>query len=281
MTNLGWTAFIDADPDSFNVYRAITGVTVTFPNAIATNDIFIFQATNRDTQKITIGASDIASVAATINAAGRGVRATVSQSGTELFIRLTAGGGAKLRIMPCSFATHGSIPVGIYAPKQNFVVVGNVPFVADTYAYTYADADGDPLDWYYITSVTSDVESLPSIYQQALIPAPDLCVVEGRITDMRNAPIVGVLVDAHVQIPGDVQIENTGVVTRNIQTLTDNLGRWSLPLTQGQLVLFQIEAIGYNEVLSIPAASSALFESLTPDDGGDFTPGGDPIAGAM
>ena len=281
MTDISWSVFSDAAPDSFNVYRSIAGITINFPNSIATNDIFIFQATNKATQKVVIGATDIASVAAAINAGGKGVRAAVSNSGTELFIRVTARHEAKLKVMPCGFATHAGITTGLYTAKQNFTIVGNVPYVALQYTYMYADADGDPFDWYRLTAVTASVEGLPSIDQQALIPSPDICVVEGRITNMRNEPIIGALVDAHIQIPGDVQIEDIGVVTRNIQTLTDDLGRWSLPMTQGQLVLFQIEAIGYNEVLSIPLEPFVLFNELKPDDGGDFTPGGDPIAGAL
>jgi hypothetical protein len=275
MTTIGWNVYSDAEPDSFDVYRAITGVKFSFPNALQAGDILLFQATTRDLQKLVVAAADIDSVVALLNTA-HGIKAV--KSGTDVYVRCSARTNPKLKIQPCSFAANAGIPSGLYNERQNFVVIGNVPFITGTSVYSFADADGDPLDWYHIVSITGADRSLPSIDMQALLTPPGLCNVEGRVSDLQNRPVVGVLVDAHIQIPVG-KVENTGLVTPNVQTITDCMGRWSLPLLRNQLVLFQIEAIGYNEVLVVPDAAFALFKDLKPVDDHLFTPGGDPIGG--
>lgn len=275
MTTISWNVFDDSTPDSFNVYRAITGLEINFPNSLAVGNILLFQATTKDLQKLTVTATDIDSIVTLLNA-GKGIKAT--KYGTKILVRCTARENPKIKIQPCSFAANAGVASGLYAPKQNFELIGNVPFVLNQSTYSFSDAEGDPLDWYHITALTGSDESVPSIDQQPIIAPPDLCVVEGRITDLQNNPVVGVLVDARIEIPVG-EVENTGIVIPNITTLTDCLGRWSLPLLRNQLVLFQIEAIGYNEVLAVPDAPFALFKDLKPVDDHLFAPGGDPLSG--
>lgn len=277
---LKWNAYADAAPDSFNVYRAVTGVVISFPNSIAAGDVFLFQATNRDVQRVTINsAATIDDVANSINQKAKGLKATKSEDGTKLFLRCTAKQNPKLKIQPCSFAANAGISSGLYTAQKEYDLVDTVVFVPDQFYYEFLDVDGDRLDWYRISSVTGGMESLPSIAAQPIIAPPSLCVVEGRISDMQNNPIAGAVVQAKVEVPLG-STDNTGLTLPGITTETDALGRWSLPLIRSQLVLFQIEAIGYNEVLVIPDASYALFKDLKPANDHLFAPGGDPLAGA-
>jgi hypothetical protein len=57
---------------------------------------------------------------------------------------------------------------------------------------------------------------------------------------------------------------------------TDVLGRWSMIVQQNQLLLLNIEAIGYNEVIQVPEAPFILFNQLKPVKDYQFSLQGDP-----
>ena len=278
MNKVLWSSYSDSDADSFKIYRAITGIAVDFPNTLTTGDQFIFAATSPSIQRVTIAATDIDSVATAINSQAQGVKATKSQSGTTLFIRCTARNNAKLKLMPCAFLAHTGQALRIVVPGLEFQLLTTVsadPAPAD---YEYDDADGDPLDQYRITSVKSSVESVPSIIQMPLITPESLCVVEGRVLDVQNNPISGALVQAS-PIGGVEVSDNSGLVSPGLQVTTDELGRWSMPVLQGTQLLFQIAAIGYNQVVQIPAQPYMLFKDLAPVNDYYFSPDGEIFGG--
>lgn len=278
MNVINWSTFDDSAVDSFNIYRAVTGLVVTFPNSLQSGDVLQFAATSPTVQKVTFSATDINSVAGAINAQAKGLTAAVNQAGTTLFIRCGAAENPKLKLYPCTFLTHTSQAVRIVVPKLEFSLLASVPGVLAPSSYSYTDADGDPLDWYYITSVKSSVESIPSIYQKPVITPEAVCTVEGRIIDVQNNPIR----DAEVRVSpigGVDSSDDAGIVTPAICAFTDDYGRWSLPLLQNQQLLFQIPAIGYNQVCAVPAQSFCLFENLSPVNDYYFSPTGEPMMG--
>jgi hypothetical protein len=111
--------------------------------------------------------------------------------------------------------------------------------------------------------------------QQSFIVPESLCMVEGRITDLQNSPVVGAEVSASILVPVHAT-SNTGLSTPEITTITDELGRWSMPLIQGQQVLFLIPSIGYNQVVTLPTTSAVLFNELKPVNDYYFSTTGDP-----
>jgi len=264
-TTLVWSTFADANCDSFNIYRAITGIAVTFPNALQTGDIFLFSATSPTQQTVQITATDITSVASAINTKAKGIKASISQTGTTLFIRCTANKDAKLKLYSCTFLTHTDQTVRIITPHSEFNFIASSPRVSGIYDYQYPDVNGDVSDWYYMTSVNSGVESLPTQNMQALPNPNTLCVVEGRVIDLQNRPITGaqVLVQS---LPPVGMANNSGIFLPNVIAVTDMYGRWTLPLIQCQSVLFRIPSISYNQVVVIPAQTYVLFKDLAPID---------------
>lgn len=270
-----WSIFDDADADSFKLYRAVTGLVVTFPNSLVTGDILSFSATSPSVQKVTVSSTDIDSVLASINSQAKGLKATRNTAGTKLFVRCTAREGAKLKLYACTFLTHTSQSVRIIAPRSEYSLVTTVSVVPSQTDYTYSDVDGDPLDWYQVTSVKTGIESVPSTDQQSFLAPPNLCMVEGRITDLQNNPVSGVEVKASVMVPV-AEANNSGLTTPEIVVVTDVLGRWNMPLIRSQQVLFLIESIGYNQVVILPDSSSALFRDLKPVGDYYFSPSGDP-----
>jgi hypothetical protein len=253
---------------SFTVYRAVTGLIVPFPNSLVVGDILLFAATTRDLNKITLTSSNIDDFVTAVNTAD-GVIATKSQDATKVFIRCTALNNPKFDLKPCTFATKTNTPPGVYAPKEMFIAIGTVPYVSAQLAYTFTDADGSMLDWYMVSSTTASVEAIPSVAVRPLAGIEALCSVEGRLLDIQNNPVVGALVRAHIQIPPGT-VDNSAIGKNFVSTISDSYGRWSLPLMQCQFVLFQIDAVGYNEIVQIPAASFALFKDLEPVDNCNF-----------
>ena len=278
MNTVRWNVFNDAVVNSFNVYRAVTGVVITFPNAIVAGDRFLFAATSPQVQLVTLtsGTPTIASVAADITTQARGVKVTVV--GNELFIRCTARENPKLKLLDCPFLAHAGQGARIIIPANEWIPIASVPFVAGQFSYTHGDTGGDPLDWYHVTSVTAGVESIPSQNQQALIVPEDFCVVEGRVIDLQNNPIAGAEVKATVMIPVGVS-DNSGIIKKSKTVVSDELGRWNLPILQGQQVLFEIPLIGYNQVVLIPTQAYILFKDLVPLNDHYFAPAGETSIG--
>lgn len=262
---INWSTFANSDAASFNIYRAITGFVIPFPNSLASGDSLALAAMSSLQQLVRFTAVDIDSIVAAINSQAKGVKAIKNQAGTGVFVRCIAVDDPKLKVLPCTAATKLSLAAGPIGPRGSFQQIGSVAAVLGQTAYSFADPDGDATDFYHITSVSAGVESIPSQDLQPVITPASVCVIEGRITDAQNNPVVGACVKASVEIPVGIS-DNTGLSKKPVQVLTDYLGRWSLYFVQNQLVLFQIEAIGYNQVIRVPQASFILFEDLKPVD---------------
>jgi hypothetical protein len=275
-----WSTFEDSNADSFNIYRAITGITISSTNSLVIGDQLTFSATSSTVQKITLTATTLSSIATQINTQAKGLKATVNAGNTLLFLRCTARDNPKLKLYPCTFLTHTGTSVRTIVPRLEFSAIASVPFVASPPTdYSYSDLDGDPLDYYHITSVVGSVESVPSLDQAPLITPESLCVVEGRVIDFQNNPIVNAEVTA-ATIGGVELSDNSALRTEGVSTSTDELGRWSLPVLRGTMLLLQISSIGYNQVVKIPDQASVLFEDLELTEDHYFTPSGDPISGS-
>ena len=261
-TSVYWSTFLGADCDSFKLYRAITGLAVEFPNSLQVGDKLVFAATTQVVQTVTLTGTTATTVASNIKAVAVGVKETVSQSGRVVFIRATASGpDAKFKLLACTFATNTGETPRLITPRTEFELLTTQPRITDTFDYTYIDDDGDASDWYHITSVSGSTESIPSLDMQAL-PTPDpFCVVEGRVTDLQNRPVVGAEIRVQSLPPPHIS-SNAGLVTTELVTLTDSYGRWSIPLLQGQSVLFRIPAVSYNNTVTIPAQRYVLFKDL-------------------
>lgn len=274
MISLYWLAFLDANCTVFNVYRAITGFIIPFPNSIATSDSLIFSSTSQDTQTITFGAVDIDSMLAQINSVGKGVKATKNLSDTKLFVRCVATVKARMKLYPSALLTKIGQAPRIIVPSLEYQQVGTVSRVNGTYNYSFTDPDGSSHDWYYITSV-SNSESIPSRAAQPVIPLELMCVLEGRITDSQNNPAGGAEISAtlgQLESHGD----NQSMIKPPVKTITDSFGRFLLPLVRCQQYVLQVPSIGYNETILLPNQDVANLNQLVPTLAGRFSPFGDP-----
>lgn len=275
MINLSWAAFNDATADSFNVYRSIPGLTIAFPNTLAIGDILTFAATSLDQQNITFTAIDIDSVVSQFNAAAKGAYAVKDTGGTNILIRTTATQKAKLKLYPCTFLTNTSQAVRMIVPSLEWVMIANVPFVLNTFDYTYDDPDGTELDAYRITSVVSAVESLPSLIQFPQIGTDSLCAIEGAVFDTMNHPVKGMAITAIPRLY-ETSSDSHWVDSHGVRVYTDSFGRFTLYLSRKAIYLLQIPNVGYNETVCVPDQPAAGFIDLIPTLAGRFSPFGDP-----
>lgn len=275
MVKIAWNAFKDATCTSFTVYRSIPGITVLFPNALASGDVLTFAATSVDVQNVTIVDPSIDAVISQFNTQAKGAYAIKDTGGTKMLIRTTATSKAKLKLYPCTFLTHTSQAVRILVPALEWVSVSTVTFVSATFSYNFTDPDGTELDSYRVTSTASAVESLPSIVETPKIGTDSLCAIEGRVCDSQNRPIVGMLVRAQPRTP-EAYSDGHGVDVHTVQSYTDGYGRFSLYLSRKGIYLFQIPNVGYNEAVCVPDLPAAGFIDLIPTLAGRFSPFGDP-----
>jgi hypothetical protein len=292
---LSWNPFNDTAVDSFHVFRSITGFMIPASNSLAPNAQLLFQVNKHETQSIVFPAVDLASIVATINSKAKGLQAAIDTNG-DILVRRTSFERPVLNILFCSFATQLGLTPGPIGPRQNFIDVGTVPFVSTTASYSFTDADGSSYDWYYLKTLTGSTYSVPTIAVRPQIAQVALCTVEGRVCDASNNPIAGARVRFKLAVPGRGTLKEQGCNWNDPwcdpdpannasdtiewrEVFTDSLGRWVANLQQHQLLLIQIPATNYNEVVKIPDKAAALFGELKPSQDAWFAPTGEPTAG--
>ena len=273
---LRWFSYSDSVVDKYRVYRAITGIKVVFPNSLSYGDQLVFAATSQTQQVVRLTGGDIDTVIQDINTQGKGVVASKSGDNLALYIRCTATEDPRFKLIRCSFATKtGQLP-RVVGPRSEYVSIGDLCYVNGTYDYTYIDDDGSVGDWYCVTSIRNNIESLPS---QALRPTEsfnETCAVVGRVMSLGNKPVPGAEVTASLM--GDVGVNSADqslISEEKFSCFSDEAGRWTLQLTRGQLVLLEIPSIGYNEVVKVPSLEYALFKDLVPMNDHYFNPTGE------
>lgn len=96
------------------------------------------------------------------------------------------------------------------------------------------------------------------------------CVLSGTVLAGGGLPIAGASVRVRTIAP--TLVGGAGIATNDLTTLTASDGSWSLTLAQGLHAQIDIPAIGIAADITIPAATSAAFVSLTLYARGTLTP---------
>lgn len=257
-----WSAFADADCDSFNLYRAITGLTIAFPNSIQVGDKFVFSVGERSQQQtITMSGTTMASLISDVTTYGKGISAVANEAETAVLIRVTATHHPRFQIYPCPFATHTSQTPRVVFPRLEWTLIDNQTFNTGVFDYTYVDLDGQAPDWYHMTSVLDSVESIPTLDMKAVLTPENTCVIIGRVITPQNNAVQGAKVFVQVMPEGKFS-DNSGITGAKYHVLTDLYGRFAIPLLQKQVVLLQIKSIGYNNTVWVPDQPYVLFSDL-------------------
>jgi hypothetical protein len=275
----GWREF-GVQQDSYKIFRAITGFEITFPNTLAIGDYLLTQVKGTELQKITLTGATAAAVSADINSQAQGIRADVTLAG-NILVRAASVDDPFFRTLSSPVLTKLSMSPASYRPRENFVLVGTLPGTPMTFEYgdteldySFTDQDGSQeLDWYYHTSILGSEESAPSIATTAL-PQSGMCVIQGQLKIKAGRNVV---VSAKLEIPPKLDANSLWIDKEATKTITDSQGRFAIQVPRSNLTLFQIDAIGYNEVIFVPDEPFALLKDLQPVNDHLFTEYGDPI----
>lgn len=106
---------------------------------------------------------------------------------------------------------------------------------------------------------TFDVEPQPL----ALYAPPQTCIVSGNVVDIGGNPAHNARISFRApEFP--VIVGNSVVDARQVYTVPDAMGNFSILLMQGQTVIVEVERSGIYNQITIPFASSASLVSLLP-----------------
>lgn len=277
-TTIKLREFTSTLPDLFNVYRAITGFTVSFPNTLAASDYLLFQVFSTELQKVVLTAGDIDTVVSDINSQAKGIKAFKNLAGDKILIRTVSNSNPSLKTFDCPFLDKVGIDPQQYVERDAFELVGTVIPVSGTFDYSFTDPDGADNDWYYYTRVVGSNEIDPSADFQPSMFDDSLCIITGSLKTLDNKPIAGSAISAKIEVPPRQVATATPTAGKYaVEAMSDINGMVAIPAYRGSLVLLQIDSIGYNEVVIVPDEPFALFEDLQPVNDHKFAENGDPI----
>jgi hypothetical protein len=263
MINLRWAPFPGSDVESYKVYRSIIGFRspVVAP-ATLSGKTLLLKMNGGSTQTITFAGT--ATVVAQINAQLSGGKAFLSNADSGYFIVRS-----NLRSAPGSVQITGGTALAdlqqtprLISEKSEDHLIATVPALEDPELMVdWADADGCPEDYYAISSVDSlSNESLKTSFRQAVAYTGKVCVLEGIVTDLQGVRYP----DAEISIQLVKYPQAIGKVpqiTRNkLCFVTGPDGRFSIPVLQGALILFEIKEVQFSRTIEVPAQA---YEFLT------------------
>lgn len=272
-----WFTYDNANAEKATVYRSITGLRARYTGDIVAGDKLIFAATSPKVQTITFTNGDIDAVVAAINAQGKGIRATRSDDCRYILIRCTAKANPRFKLMRCQFATKTNEAPRTIAPLSEWHRVEEKYLNPNQHTYTFYDVDGSIEDWYRITTTEPGCpdESIPTYPMKAMGANAENCTIVGRIQGLDNEDLEGKEVSAEIMGTHGVNTADLSEVSEEkVTTYTDEYGRWALSLIKNQLVLLEIPAIGYNEVIRVPDQAYVLFTDLDPVNDHYYSPEG-------
>lgn len=120
----------------------------------------------------------------------------------------------------------------------------------------------------YTVKKVSDAGTLALEYETAIFEplaataSPGLCSVQGTLLTGQGEPLVAELVRATL-VPIYKDDVGRGYQSDTVyMTFTDQNGDFQLPLVQGGVFRLEIQAIGFDRRLTIPAQATALFTDI-------------------
>lgn len=119
----------------------------------------------------------------------------------------------------------------------------------------------------------------------------DVCVITGSLLSISSLPIPGAVVYASPIVDSNVILDTStgyykGLASFPVQSVTNDLGEFSISLIQNSLVRIHIRYISFDEVILVPTTPTAVLWSLVgskatviPTSTGDVVIGGGGSAG--
>lgn len=255
MINLRWAPFPGSNVASYKVYRSIIGFAapVVLPATLAGKTL-ILKMNGGNSQTITF--SGTAAAVDQINAQLTGGKAFPSEAAPTSFILRS-----NLRVAPGSVQIVGGTAMAdlmltarTITEKSEDFLIAVVPALADPEQMVdWVDLDGCPEDYYAISTVDSLAnESTKTSFRQATAYTGKICVLEGIITDLQGVrypdALITIELTKYPQAIGKVpQITRGKLCFRSGPD-----GRFSIPVLQGALILFEIKEAQFSRAIEVP-----------------------------
>lgn len=271
MNTLTWYNYDDTSVNSFNIYRAIPGFSFLFTD-LSPHPDFRFSASGSELQSTVIDTTSIDTAVASLNAM-KGIVAAKGNLNTIIYIRAASPDRSqnRLRLYKCKLIEDLGMLPQIIVPELNFRLIGSQSIIVSSNPYSFDDLYGSPLDSYYITSVASSGESIPSVVKSPMLIGPDYCILEARFIEPQGRPVKGVEVEISIPTLGI-----SGLSSNILKTKSDLYGRISIPLMQWQQYRINAPAVGYSQFITVEDETFIDLTKCPSTSSPDFSPDGDP-----
>jgi len=269
MNILKWAPFPTSNVASYRVYRSMIGFEAdTAPPNVVSGKTLILKMNGGANQTITF--SGVTPIVNQINAVLNGGQAYLStvHAGMRFLLR------SDVRSSPGSVQIVGGTALadlGLTArtitEKSEDLLIASVTALEDPEAIvTFEDEDGALQDFYAITTLDAQSnESLKTLYRQAVQFTGDICVIEGIVTDLQGVRYPDAEVTAQIIRFPHSTTKASQVTREPITTLTGPDGRFSLPLLQGALVMFEIPVVGFSRNITVPKKAYEFITDILVD----------------
>lgn len=268
MTTLRWAPFPGADVVSYKVYRSMIGfqAPVLTPTALSGKTLQL-KMNGGTTQTFTFDGSSLPQDK--INASIVGGRAYLSVSDNQYFLLRSDVRSApgSVQVVGGSSLTALGLTARLIQEKSEDIVIAQLSANPDPQVIMeYTDPDGVCQDWYTVTSVDSHgTESAKAPYRQPTSYTGQVCVLEGIVTNLQGVRMPDVEVVATLVRYPQAMGKCPQITLEPITTYTGSDGRFSIPLLQGSLVEFNIQAVGFSRNITVPEKAYEFITDLQVD----------------
>jgi hypothetical protein len=268
MTTLRWAPFPGADVVSYKVYRSMVGfqAPVLTPSALSGKTLQL-KMNGGTTQTVTF--DGVVPSFTKINATLTGGQCYPSVADSQYFLLrsdIRSAPGSVQIVGGTSLTAFGLTP-RLIQEKSEDIVIAQIPANPDPQVIMeYTDPDGVCQDWYTVTSVDSHgTESAKAPYRQPTSYTGQVCVLEGIVTNLQGVRMPDVEVIATlVRYPQEIG-KCPQITLEPITVYTGSDGRFSIPLLQGSLVEFDIQAVGFSRNITVPEKAYEFITDLRVD----------------
>lgn len=268
MINLRWAPFPDSDVASYKVFRSMIGfrARVVTPATLAGKTLLL-KMNGGSTQTITFAGT--ASAVDQINAALTGGKAYASNVDADYFyvrsdIRSAPG---SVQITGGTALADLQLTARLITEKSEDLQVASVAALEDPEEMVeWADEDGVPEDFYAVVTVDSfGNESLKTAYRQAVAYTGKLCVLEGIVTDLQGVRYPDAEITIQLIRFPQAQGKVPQITRHRLCFMTGPDGRFSIPVLQGALILFEIKQVQFSREIEVPALPYSFLTDIQVD----------------
>lgn len=260
---LKWSPIDNADIKTYKIHRSILGLVTSTeaPFGLASGDTLKLKINSQTLQVITftgdLGAEDLIDF---LNDKLNGARAYKAKDSDKIYIRSNIRNeDGFIEVFGGTAISKLGFPLGTISEKSSSSVID----IVDANTLMYEDVNGVIQDYYALSVVDNfGNESKKTAFIQAIEFTGNICVVEGKLTDLQGVRKCDVVVTAKIVTPPEQTETGSYVLHEEVSTITGEDGRFSLPLLQGASVIFEIEDARISDPVLIPEEPFVYFNTL-------------------